>query len=224
VLNTREDTYTLRIRFLRSLKQACSRAKADGHYGLAKTYYAHFTSPIRRYADLTVHRIFDFYLQRNRLPTAPAKKLAALSVSELTATADHISDTERSSMEAERESTKIKLLEFFEREAERKKKNVFEAVITYIRSRGLFVELKISQAFGLVPLSSLTDDFYHLVSDGTAVIGRRTKRMFKLGQTVSVEIARVDRFRRMMDFRMVVDTEKKGGNSKAPRFRVSRRG
>lgn len=224
VLNTREDAYPLRIRFLRSLKQACYRAKADGHYGLAKTYYAHFTSPIRRYADLTVHRVFDFYLQRNRLPTAPAKKLAALSVSELTATADHISDTERSSMEAERESTKIKLLEFFEREAERKKKNVFEAVITDIRSRGLFVELKISQAFGLVPLSSLTDDFYHLVSDGTAVIGRRTKRMFKLGQTVSVEIARVDRFRRMMDFRMVVDTEKKGGNSKAPRFRVSRRG
>ncbi len=224
VLNTREDAYPLRIRFLRSLKQACYRAKADGHYGLAKTYYAHFTSPIRRYADLTVHRIFDFYLQRNRLPTAPAKKLAALSVSELTATADHISDTERSSMEAERESTKIKLLEFFEREAERKKKNVFEAVITDIRSRGLFVELKISQAFGLVPLSSLTDDFYHLVSDGTAVIGRRTKRMFKLGQTVSVEIARVDRFRRMMDFRMVVDTEKKGGNSKAPRFRVAKRG
>lgn len=217
VLNTREDAYPLRIRFLRSLKQACYRAKADGHYGLAKTYYAHFTSPIRRYADLTVHRIFDFYLQRNRLPSAPAKKLSALSVSELTATADHISDTERSSMEAERESTKIKLLEFFEREAERKKKNVFEAVITDIRSRGLFVELKISQAFGLVPLSSLTDDFYHLISDGTAVIGRRTKRMFKLGQTVSVEIARVDRFRRMMDFRMVVDTEKKGGKLRRKR-------
>ena len=223
VLNTREDAYPLRIRFLRSLKQACYRAKADGHYGLAKTYYAHFTSPIRRYADLTVHRIFDFYLQRNRLPTAPAKKLAALSVSELTATADHISDTERSSMEAERESTKIKLLEFFEREAERKKKNVFEAIITDIRSRGLFVELKVSQAFGLVPLSSLTDDFYHLVGDGTAVIGRRTKRMFKLGQTVSVEVARVDRFRRMMDFRMVVDADKKSAKVKTPRFRVGRR-
>ncbi|MBR5621840.1 MAG: RNB domain-containing ribonuclease [Opitutales bacterium] len=223
VLNTREDAYPLRIRFLRSLKQACYRAKADGHYGLAKTYYAHFTSPIRRYADLTVHRIFDFYLQRNRLPTAPVKKLAALSVSELTATADHISDTERSSMEAERESTKIKLLEFFEREAERKKKNVFEAIITDIRSRGLFVELKVSQAFGLVPLSSLTDDFYHLVGDGTAVIGRRTKRMFKLGQTVSVEVARVDRFRRMMDFRMVVDADKKSAKVKTPRFRVGRR-
>ena len=223
VLNTREDAYPLRIRFLRSLKQACYRAKADGHYGLAKTYYAHFTSPIRRYADLTVHRIFDFYLQRNRLPTAPAKKLAALSVSELTAMADHISDTERSSMEAERESTKIKLLEFFEREAERKKKNVFEAIITDIRSRGLFVELKVSQAFGLVPLSSLTDDFYHLVGDGTAVIGRRTKRMFKLGQTVSVEVARVDRFRRMMDFRMVVDADKKSDKAKTPRFRVGRR-
>lgn len=224
ILNEREDSYPLRIRFLRSLKQACYRPKADGHYGLAKTYYAHFTSPIRRYADLTVHRVFDFYLQRNRLPSAPGKKLPAISLSELTGISEHISETERSSMEAERESTKIKLLEFFEREEQRPKKNVFEAVITDIRSRGLFVELKVSQAFGLVPLSSMTDDFYQLTGDGTAIIGRRSRRIFKLGQTVSVEIARVDRFRRMMDFRLVPDDErrvpaKKSANS-LPRFRV----
>lgn len=224
ILNEREDSYPLRIRFLRSLKQACYRPKADGHYGLAKTYYAHFTSPIRRYADLTVHRVFDFYLQRNRLPSAPVKKLSALSLSELTGVSEHISETERSSMEAERESTKIKLLEFFEREEQRPKKNVFEAVITDIRSRGLFVELKVSQAFGLVSLSSMTDDFYQLTGDGTAIIGRRSRRVFKLGQTVSVEIARVDRFRRMMDFRLVPDDErrvpaKKSANA-LPRFRV----
>lgn len=222
ILNSRDDAYPLRIRFLRSLKQACYRPKADGHYGLAKTYYAHFTSPIRRYADLTVHRVLDFYLQRNRLPTAPSKKLSALSVSDLTACAEHISETERSSMEAERESTKIKLLEFFEREEQRSKKNVFEAIITDIRSRGLFVELKISQAFGLIPLSSMTDDFYQISGDGTSVVGRRTRRTLKLGQTVCVEIARVDRFRRMMDFRLVADVDRNagGGNAKSPRFRV----
>lgn len=228
ILDGREDAYPLRIRFLRALKQACYRPKADGHYGLAKTYYAHFTSPIRRYADLTVHRVFDFYLQKNRLPGAPAKKLPSISLSELKGVSEHISETERSSMEAERESTKIKLLEFFEREALRPKKNVFDAVITDVRSRGLFVELKISQAFGLIPLSSMTDDFYQIAGDGSAVVGRRTRRTLRLGQTVPVEIARVDRFRRTMDFRFVPEAlgkdEEKGkpGGGKAPRFRVER--
>ena len=213
-LKARDDAYPLRIRVLRSLKQACYRPSADGHYGLAKTYYAHFTSPIRRYADLTVHRTFDFFLQKNRLPTAPAKKVPAQTLSELAGTAAHISETERSSMEAERESAKIKLLEYFEREAQLKKKNVFEAVITDIRSIGLFVELKISQAYGLITLSSMTDDLYQIVSDGSAVVGRRSRRRYALGQTVSVTVERVDRFRRTMDFRLVPDAAEKPQRSR----------
>lgn len=204
MLKTRDDAYPLRIRVLRSLKQACYRPSPDGHYGLAKTYYAHFTSPIRRYADLTVHRVFDFYLQKNREPSAPPKKIAIATLTELAGTAEHISETERSSMEAERESVKVKLLEFFERELNRKKKNVFEAIITDIRSAGLFVELKISQAFGLIPLSSMTDDLYQLTSDASAVIGRRSRKRYELGQTVPVVVERVDRFRRTMDFRLAV--------------------
>lgn len=207
VLKDREDAYPLRIRVLRSLKQACYRPSADGHYGLAKNDYAHFTSPIRRYADLTVHRILDFYLQKNHLPTASAKKTPAPVIAELAGTSDHISETERSSMEAERESVKIKLLEFFEREAERKKKKVFDAVITDIRSIGLFVELKISQAFGLIPLSSLTDDLYQVTPDASAVVGRRSRKRYALGQTVPVVIDRVDRFRRTMNFRIVSENE-----------------
>ena len=201
-LNERDDAYPLRIRVLRSLKQACYRPSADGHYGLAKTFYAHFTSPIRRYADLTVHRTFDFYLQRNRLPTAPAKKVAAQTLAELAGTAAHISETERSSMEAERESFKVKLLEFFERELLRKDKNVFDAIITDVRSIGLFVELKISQAYGLIPLSSLSDDLYLLTPDGSAVVGRRSRKRYALGQTVPVIVTAVDRFRRTMNFRI----------------------
>ena len=204
-LKTRDDAYPLRIRVLRSLKQACYRPRPDGHYGLAKTDYAHFTSPIRRYADLTVHRAFDYFLQKNRLPSAPAKKQPAPALAELAGTAEHISDTERSSMEAERESVKVKLLEYFEREAGRKRKNVFEAIVTDIRNIGLFIELKVSQAFGLISLSSMTDDLYQVTPDGSAVVGRRSRRRYALGQTVSVVVERVDRFRRTMDFRLVPD-------------------
>lgn len=208
ILKDRDDAYPLRIRVLRSLKQACYRPSADGHYGLAKTYYAHFTSPIRRYADLTVHRVFNFYLQKNNVASAPTKKIAPPALNELAGTADHISETERSSMEAERESVKVKLLEFFERELTRKKKNVFDAIITDIRSIGLFVELKISQAFGMIPLSSMTDDLYQIAPDGSAVVGRRSRKRYALGQTVPVVVERVDRFRRTMDFRLVLDDAK----------------
>jgi len=214
ILKTRDDAYPLRIRVLRSLKQACYRPSPDGHYGLAKTYYAHFTSPIRRYADLTVHRVFDFYLQKNHAPTAPAKKVREQTIDELAGTAEHISETERSSMEAERESVKVKLLEFFERELNRKRKNVFEAIITDIRSAGLFVELKISQAFGLIPLSSMTDDLYQLTPDASAVVGRRSRKRYALGQTVPVVVERVDRFRRTMDFRLAVPPAEKSSKRK----------
>lgn len=221
-LKTRDDAYPLRIRVLRSLKQACYRPREDGHYGLAKTYYAHFTSPIRRYADLTVHRVFDFYLQKNRLATAPAKKISAPTLAELAGTADHISETERSSMEAERESTKIKLLEYFEREVSKKKKTAFEAIVTDIRSIGLFIELKISQAFGLIPLSSMSDDLYQITPDGSAVVGRRSRRRCAIGQTVLVTVERVDRFRRTMDFRLVPEEPKNAPRGNAAKRRNRR--
>ncbi|MCD8298811.1 MAG: RNB domain-containing ribonuclease [Opitutae bacterium] len=200
ILKTREDGYFLRLQFLRSMKQACYRPKADGHYGLAKTYYAHFTSPIRRYADLTVHRVFDFYLQKNRLATAPAKKVAPSTLAELAATAEHISETERTSMEAERESTKIKQLEYFEREAGKRHKTNFDAVITDIRNSGMFVELTVSQAFGMVPMSAMTDDLYYVSADETSLVGRRSRKLYKLGQIIPVQVLSVDRVRRLMDF------------------------
>ncbi len=200
ILKSRDDAYLLRIRFLRSLKQACYRAKCDGHYGLAKNFYAHFTSPIRRYADLTVHRIFDFYLQKNRLKTAPTKHLPSISLNELESAAEHISETERNSAEAERESKKVKLLEFFEREQSRKKKNVFEAVITEFRNIGIFIELSVSQAFGMIPMSEMNDDFYYISSDETELVGRRSRKTFRLGDVVFVEVLSVDRFRRTMNF------------------------
>jgi ribonuclease R len=192
--------HTLKTQFLRSLKQACYRASVDGHYGLFKKFYTHFTSPIRRYSDLVVHRIFDNHLARLN-PAAGAPPIR-YNQAELDALARHLSSTEQNSTEAERETVKLKLLEFFEREAQRTPRQIFPALITDIRNHGFFIELRESSAYGFVPLSSLQDDLYALTGEGRELVGRRTKRKFTLGQEVPVEVFRVDRFKRQIDFRI----------------------
>ncbi len=195
--------YTLKVQFLRSLKQACYRASSDGHYGLYKEHYAHFTSPIRRYSDLIVHRIFDNYLIKHGCETAIKTPHAFYSQGQLESLAQHVSITEQNSTEAERESVKVKLLELFERELNKKEKTAFAAVITDIRNYGMFIELKESMAFGLIPFSVLKDDIYYL--KGTAAIGRRTGRSYTIGQVVHVYVSKVDRFKRQIDFELAND-------------------
>lgn len=186
--------------FLRSLKQACYRAASDGHYGLAMLDYTHFTSPIRRYADFIVHRIFDAYLYRNALPTAPKTPPPVYNMGQLTAIAEHVSITEQNSTEAERQSVKNRLLEFFEIESNREPRKPFEAVITDVKNHGFFIELTQSMAFGFVHVSSLQSDFYVLSGDGQSMVGRRTQQKFSIGDKVFVVVDKVDRFKRQMDF------------------------
>ncbi|NBX35417.1 RNB domain-containing ribonuclease, partial [bacterium] len=173
-LKAREDGYTIRIALLRSLKQACYRASPDGHFGLAKRHYSHFTSPIRRYADLLEHRIFDAFIAKQGVRSAPAEPPRSPGLGELIRSCEHISITERNSAEAERDSVKIKLLELFEREVERPDKRPFEATITEIKPHGLMVELTASNAFGLVHMSTLTDDHYRLNDRGNMLRGSRS--------------------------------------------------
>lgn len=199
-LKDHSQGYTLRIEFLRSMRQACYRASPDGHYGLNKKDYTHFTSPIRRYSDLIVHRIFDHFLQRHGMETAPLEPIEPYKLSRLSSLAQHISLTEQNSNEAERESRKVKLLEFFERELERPNKSVFEAVITDIKNHGMFIELTESGIFGLIHISTLRDDLYQVTSDGRTLVGRRTRKSYNIGQTVGVSVERVDRFKRQVDF------------------------
>lgn len=194
--------YTLKIQFLRSLKQACYRATSDGHYGLFKKYYAHFTSPIRRYADLIVHRVFDNYLIKYGFDTAIKLPHSSYSQGQLDNLAHHVSMTEQNSTEAERESVKVKLLEFFERELAKKEKTAFTAIITDIRNYGMFLELTESMAYGLLPFSALSDDIYNLSNLGMSAVGRRTGRTFTVGQIIHVCVNKVDRFKRQIDFRM----------------------
>ncbi|MDR1283976.1 MAG: S1 RNA-binding domain-containing protein [Opitutaceae bacterium] len=118
---------------------------------------------------------------------------------------EHLSLTETNSQEAERESVKVKLLEFFERELNKRTPTRFAAIITEVRPHGLFIELAESMTFGFIPASELSaadnDDYYQPTPDGSALTGKRSKRRFALGDKIDVHVAKVDRFKRLIDFK-----------------------
>lgn len=208
--------YTLRIQFLRALRQACYMAEPLGHYGLHKSNYTHFTSPIRRYSDLIIHRVFENFLVRVKgLPALPGQSVN-YKQSKLVDIAQHVSLCEQNSTEAERESVKIKQLEFFEREVDKRDQTIFDAAVLEIKNHGLFVELKESLVFGLIPTSSLKDDLYHVSNDGTELFGRRTKKKIRVGETIRVVVAKVDRFKRLIDFNLATEdrSQKSSENKK----------
>ncbi|MFL2832863.1 MAG: ribonuclease R [Coraliomargaritaceae bacterium] len=215
--------YTLKVHVLRSLKQAQYRASADGHYGLSKPDYTHFTSPIRRYSDLIVHRILDGYLCKTRADSALGEPEIRYKQGKLESLGDHISVTERNSVDAERESVKTKLLEFYDRELQKEQKQHFKAIITDVKNHGLFVELTDTLAFGMVHISTLDDDFYHPNPEGTALIGRRKKRTYALGQYIMVQVERVDRFKRQIDFRVVLTDNRDKGKKPGKPFKGRRK-
>jgi ribonuclease R len=190
-LNTLPIGQALKVGFLRSLMRARYSTEPLGHYGLAKKKYAHFTSPIRRYADLVVHRAL-FQPPGSRLAAAP-----------LPVVADRISETERSSDDAERDSRDVKLFAFLLGQLESGQLQRYAALITDVRNFGFFVDVTGLGMSGLVPLSGLTDDFYQFYPDKAQLIGRRTRRVFKLGDRIEVQVAKVDRFKRQVDFALV---------------------
>ena len=145
------EEQTLKIGLLKSLKRARYAAEPLGHYGLAKSNYLHFTSPIRRYADLVVHRGLA---ERNE------KRRSRVDMSEVISIAEHISNTERVAAEAEIESVRMKKLEFFQRQLDARNPQVFRAAIVDVRNYGMVVELPDVLTTGLVHVSSLADDFY----------------------------------------------------------------
>ncbi|MGC6607000.1 MAG: ribonuclease R [Lentimonas sp.] len=209
--------HTLKVHVLRSLKQAQYRASADGHYGLAKPDYTHFTSPIRRYSDLIVHRVLDSYLHKIGADSALENPDIRYTQGKLESLGDHLCVTERNSVDAERESVKTKQLEFFERLLQNDEKQSFKAVISDVKNHGLMIELTDSMAYGMVHISTLDDDFYHPNEDGTALIGRRKKQVYSLGQYIQVEVDRVDRFKRQIDFRVVAAEDHKSAIERTPK-------
>ena len=190
LLPGRPDGYALKIALLRSLKRAVYSPKSLGHYGLAKSHYTHFTSPIRRYADLLVHRSLA---HPRGAPKTQGETLARL--------AQHLSRQERTAAEAEQESKKLKLLEYLEAQAGPKATQTFEAVITEATNFGLLVELPDFLLSGLIHVSSLTDDFYSFDPVRRHLRGRRSGKIYKAGAHLRVAVLRIDFPKRQVDFR-----------------------
>ena len=185
------EEHPLKIGLLKSLKRARYATAPLGHYGLAKANYTHFTSPIRRYADLAAHRA---------LADRTASKKNSPGMEWLSSTAEHISTTERNAADAEQDAVKMKKLEFFEAQIRGHRPQVFDAVVIDVRNYGLLVELPELLLTGLVHVSTLTDDFYVFSAAQRQFIGRQTRRRFAVGNKLRVHVARVDQFKRQIDF------------------------
>jgi ribonuclease R len=191
----RPDEGLLKVSLLRSLRKAIYLPTPLGHFGLAKGDYTHFTSPIRRYADLIVHRTFNALLSNE----SDRKKL--IRSSRLEEVCEHISTTERIAADAEREAVRLKKLEYLESLIGRLHR--FQATVLEVRNYGLVVEVPDALITGLIHISSLGGDFFIYDGAKQQVYGRRTRFTLGLGDVLEVGVARVDRFKQQVDFTFV---------------------
>jgi ribonuclease R len=189
------DVYAVHYALLRSLKQAVYSPMEEGHYALASDNYCHFTSPIRRYPDLTVHRQLGQWLRTGR---------AGSDETELAALGEHCSKTERRAETAERELVKVKLLTYMSERIGTE----LEVIITGVADYGFFAQADTMPVEGLVHVSTLTDDYYYFDETSRSLTGRKTKRRYRLGDKVRVAVVRVDLARRQLDFRVLTPRKK----------------
>ena len=186
---------------LRSMKQAKYTPENTGHFGLAASYYTHFTSPIRRYPDLQIHRIIKDNLRGRMTPEKRTHYEAILE--EVT---KQSSEMERRAEEAERETVKLKKTEYMEKHIG----EYFEGVISGITKWGVYVELE-NTIEGLVHVVNMTDDHYEYYEERHEMVGMHTGKTYKLGQRVRICVLDTDRFLRTIDFKFAREGEKQDG-------------
>ena len=197
----RPEEFVVNRLLLRSLMQARYTPKPEGHFGLASDAYCHFTSPIRRYADLTVHRALRRSLGLSERLPDPL---------ELGQIGESLNECERRAVEAERDIHKICAALYLRRLEERQPQRVYPAVVAGLSSFGLFVELAEMPAEGFVPAEELEDDFYRLDSTSQMLVGLRHGHVYRLGQPLSVLLDKVDPLRREIRFRPAPDQPRGG--------------
>ncbi|CAI9385616.1 ribonuclease R [Niallia circulans] len=179
---------------LRSMQQAKYYPESLGHFGLSTEFYTHFTSPIRRYPDLIVHRLIRTYLIEGDISSATQEKWN----SRLTEIAEHSSSMERRSVEAERETDELKKSEYMLDKIGEE----YDGIISSVTNFGMFVELT-NTIEGLVHVSYMTDDYYRYDERHFAMIGERTGKVFRIGDEITVRVVNVNKDERAIDFEIV---------------------
>jgi ribonuclease R len=176
---------------LRAMAKAEYSTKNIGHYGLAFDYYTHFTSPIRRYPDMIVHRLLDHYLKGG----------TSKDQTKYERICKHSSEMEKRATDAERASIKYKQVEFLSD----KIGNVYDGVVSGITEWGIYVEINENKCEGMIPIREIDDDFYYFDEENYCLTGRNHKRRFQLGDPLRIRIWRVNMFKKIVDFQLADD-------------------
>ena len=176
---------------IRSMAKAVYTTENIGHYGLGFDYYTHFTSPIRRYPDMMVHRLLERYMAGGR----------SVNIEKLEDLCKHSSSMEQLAANAERSSIKYKQVEYMQDHLG----EVYEGVISGVTEWGLYVEINDNKCEGLVPMRDLADDYYDFDEKNYCLVGRRHNNRYRLGDTVKVQVARADLYKKQLDF-VLADT------------------
>lgn len=188
-VNGKKEQNVIETLAIRTMAKAEYSTRNIGHYGLGFEFYSHFTSPIRRYPDMMVHRLLARYLEDGR----------SVQADQYEQMCRHSSDMENRAASAERSSIKYKQVEFMVDKIGQQ----FKGVISGVKEWGIYVELDENKCEGMIPMFELTDDFYEFDEKNYCLIGRRMHKKYQLGDTIEVEIFRTNLERKQLDFRIV---------------------
>ncbi|MGF7049455.1 ribonuclease R [Paenibacillus sp. DS2015] len=194
IQGTKEQT-VISTMMLRSMKQAKYDAETSGHFGLAAEYYSHFTSPIRRYPDLAIHRVIREVIENKGVLSAKRQEYLAARMPDV---AQQSSERERVAVEAERDTDQLKKAEYMLDKVGEE----FDGIISSVTSFGMFIELE-NTVEGLIRLSALTDDYYHFDEQIMSLIGERTSKVFRIGDELKIRVARVNMDDHTIDFELI---------------------